>query len=94
MNNDDKAFSGFGLDKKAFCELVLQSCSAPVVYLHPDRVKNKGFARCLMIVEQITPSGVQGLIQIPTKHDGLGVATRYRAEWIEFDFVGLVSLDK
>lgn len=60
-----------------------------VVQLDPEKVGNKAFAGCLLIVTEPKTFGCQGYVQaLGEKRDAPGGQAYYRPGWEEMEFVG------
>lgn len=59
-----------------------------IVQLDPEKVGNRMFAACFMIVTEIKTWGVQGYVQSLGENGNPGGQAYYRAKWDEMIKVG------
>ena len=62
-----------------------------VVQLDPEKVGNKAFAGCLMVVTEPKEFGAQGYIQALGTREESGGQAYYRANWEEMELVGMAA---
>jgi len=59
-----------------------------IVQLNPEKVGNKMFAGCMLIVTEVKTWGVQGYVQGLGENRKPGGQAYYRADWDEFEWTG------
>jgi len=59
-----------------------------IVQLDPEKVKNRMFAGCMMVVTEIKEWGVQGYVQGLGENGEPAGQAYYRAVWNEFEPTG------
>ncbi len=59
-----------------------------VVQLNPEKIGNKAFTACFMVIDEVHEWGIQGYIQTVGTREESGGQAYYRAKWEEFEYIG------
>ena len=62
-----------------------------IVQLNPNKVGNKMFACCFMVISELKDFGAQGYVQALGTNGEMGGQAYYRANFDEMEFVGIAK---